>query len=158
MRSIPSDLGLTVCGDLRKLFLMTSPVVWVALGLFFGVLFSFQNSRPLVKSTAFTLVLLLIGLLIYVDLRGPVETKANDYGLSWGGAFEWQNATKDERMKLCEEFSAKRTAGSQTDLTAEEYLKAIDRYYNTGGDQGKSVQWIASTSSYSMENKIRTNK
>ena len=127
---------------------MQRPVVWVALGLFFGVLFSVQNSRPLVKSIAFTSVLVLIGFLIYVDLRGPVETKAHDYGLSWGGASEWRNATKDERMKLCEEFSAKRMAGSRTDFTAEEYSKFIDRYYNTDGDRHKSVQWVARHSSY----------
>ena len=136
---------------------MNSPLVWVSLGLFFGVLFSFQNSRPLVKSIAFTSVLVLIGFLVYVDQRGPVETEAIDWGLGWGGASEWRNATEEERMKLCEEFSVEKISGSQTDFTAEEYLKAIDRYYNTGGDRAKSVRWIAGTSSYSIE-KIRANK
>lgn len=157
-RSNPFAFGLTVCGDLRKVLFMNSPVFWVAFGLFFGVLFSFQNSRPLVKSIAFTSVVVLIGFLVYVDQRGPVETKATDWGLEWGGASEWRNATEEERMKLCEKFSAERIAGSRTDFTAEEYLKAVDRYYNTDGDQHKSVRWIASTSSYSIENKIRANK
>ncbi len=110
------------------------------------------------KSIAFTSVLVLIGFLVYVDQRGPVETEAIDWGLGWGGASEWRNATEEERMKLCEEFSVEKIAGSQTDFTAEEYLKAIDRYYNTGGDRSKLVQRIASNSSYSIENKIRANK
>jgi hypothetical protein len=123
---------------------MNNPVVALALGLLFGVLFAFRESKPWVKACAFLFTVVFIGALFFLSQQKPAEKNEEKWPLESCGGNEWFRASKSERLKACDEFASKRIAGAGTHFSADEYHDAITSYYSTGGDRNKSVRWVAS--------------
>ena len=123
---------------------MNNTVVALALGLLFGVLFAFRESKSWVKACAFFSTVGIIGVLFFISQQQPAQENEHKWPLAMCGRNEWVSATKSEKLKACEEFESKRIAGAASHFSANEYYDAITSYYSTGGDRAKSVQWVAS--------------